>query len=188
MHGWKDARHKGRRPDTRATHSDRTRTAVSDRRHAGDGGGSNRTRSADGARHGTARAAHKALRRDWRRCFQVTPWRGVKFCRSGTCQWEIGNRAKGTEGSTRGLGKRGKSSRAQAAGGRRANEFHYTPSLVGPSVRYRQATCRAVVRARPPQVGMLSTPYAPTRDLAGEAGGIRRRRRTLPLLLLSRLW
>ena len=61
-------------------------------------------------RHGSTTAGHDALRtmrlRSWR-CFVLTPLIGVKFCSDGTCPCEIGNRAKGSEGSTLQIGKGG---------------------------------------------------------------------------------
>eukprot|EP00966_Prymnesium_polylepis_P084829 1963822-Prymnesium_polylepis.1 len=70
-------------------------------------------------RHGSTtaahdRTAHNAMRlRSWR-CLVLTPLSGVKFCSDETCLYEIGNRAKGSEGSTLQIGKGGKSSRATA--------------------------------------------------------------------------
>eukprot|EP00966_Prymnesium_polylepis_P195247 4525949-Prymnesium_polylepis.1 len=43
--------------------------------------------------------------RSWR-CVVLTPLIGVKFCSDGTCPCEIGNCAKGSEGSTLQIGNR----------------------------------------------------------------------------------
>eukprot|EP00966_Prymnesium_polylepis_P228186 5280975-Prymnesium_polylepis.1 len=110
--------------------------------------------------------------RSWRCVVLRTPLIDVKFCSGGTCACEIGNQAKGSDGSTLQIGKGGRSSRVTSTRGRRADESHYASSPRGTlaAAIARGNVRRPGARARR-RCYLLHAPFA-QHDLAKAVGGL----------------